>query len=127
MKNVYRKRSSASRAAGKNRWYSGFKLAARGAAAYGAWTTGVGSSKYGWRKGGKVFKRMFGRRKGTPMGMSNAFSRLGSNRRVFVPQRTGSNRGPRLGSNPYKKIAYKSTKSFITPRFKTARQKTYRR
>jgi len=87
------------RAQRKNRWYSGFKLAARGLGAYGAYTSGIGSTKYGWKKGGKVFKSMFGRRKGMSMGRSNTFSRLGSNRGMYV-RRTGSNPGKRTGSNP---------------------------
>jgi len=81
-----------------NVWYAG-KYAARGLGAYGAYVSHLGSSKWGWKKGGKVFKRLLG-------GIGGPRRRLGSNQRVYRPATTGSNRGHRLGSNTGKKTGY---------------------
>lgn len=71
--------------------YYGAKYAARAVGAYGAYTSGIGSSKWGWKKGGKMFKRMFG-------GIRGPRARLAiNNRRSY---NTGSNTGHRTGSNP---------------------------
>ena len=72
-----------------NVWY-GAKYAARGLGAGISYGFG-GSAHKGWKKGGKIFKRVFG-------GIRGPRARLGSNtqNRNYG---TGSNRGPRLGSN----------------------------
>lgn len=87
-----------------NVYYAG-KYAARAAGAVGAYYSGTGSTKWGWKKGGKVYKRLLG-------GIRGPRARLTSNRsRTY---NTGSNRGPRLGSNPSKrKVKYTS---FSTPK-----------
>jgi len=85
-----------------NVWYAG-KYAARGLGAYGAYVSHLGSTKWGWKKGGKMYKRVLG-------GIGGPRRRLGSNRPAVRHSnigsnpsrnsRTGSNPGRRLGSNP---------------------------
>ena len=78
--------------------YYGGKYAARTAGAAAAKYWGVGTTKWGWKKGGKIFKRLAG-------GITGPAARLGSNRRrkysrVNVTRRSGSNPARRTGSNP---------------------------
>lgn len=77
-----------------NRGWTLGKAAARLAGGFGGWVSG-GGAKWGARKAGRFTKQLF--RRGSGPYIRSGYSKSAYNRN------TGSNRGPRLGSNTGKR------------------------
>jgi len=95
-----------------NMWYAGKYLARTAGGALGAvgGYFGQGTNfKWGWKRGGRLFKRVGG-------GIKGPRARLGVNRRPYSARtngRVGSNPGHRLGSNPSKRPSSNAKRRFL--------------
>lgn len=101
-----------------NVYYAG-KYAARGLGSFYAPLWQLGNAKWGWKKGGKIFKRLSG-------GIRGPRARLSVNRPSGRQYSGGSNPGHRLGSNKGKRTVTFGVGGGVLNRGRHARQRRYK-